>query len=156
MTSWIEKEYKDDFSESNIQEYETPDNLFNILDKEFNFTLDVCANEINHKVKDYFTEQDNALIKTWDGICWMNPPFKNKEQWVIKAYKESRKETCIVAGLIPARTNTNWWHKYCMTSEIRFLKGRPIFKGCKYGLPAPLAVVVFGKNYIGSYKSVIF
>jgi len=141
---------------SNNQEYETPENLFKVLNNEFHFTLDVCANNKNYKVSDYFTEEDNALEQDWKGVCWMNPPYKNMKNWVIKAYNESIKNNAIIVCLIPARTNTLWWHEYCNKGEIRFIKGRPKFKGCKYGLPQPLAVVVFGKNYKNTYRSVEF
>jgi len=50
--------------------------------------------------------------------------------------------------LIPARTNTVWWHDYCMKAkEIRFIKGRPKFGDAKHGLPQPLAIVIFAKHY---------
>jgi len=137
------------------QDYATPDYLFNILDDEFHFTLDVCADCSNHKVHDnYFTEGQNALVRDWQGICWMNPPYKDKKKWIIKAYNESIKNHCIVVCLIPARTNTNWWHDYCMKGEIRFIKGRPIFEGMTHGLPQPLAIVIFGSGYIRNYKSI--
>lgn len=81
----------------------------------------------------------------------MNPPYKDMKRWVIKAYEESRKDDCVVVCLIPARTNTNWWHQYCMKGEIRFIEGRPKFEGCVHGLPQPLAIVVFGNRYNGNY-----
>ncbi len=101
---------------SKRQEYETPEELFNLLNQEFNFTLDVCADENNKKVAQYYSEKDNALEKEWHGICWMNLPYKDLKKWVEKAYKESLKGSIIVC-LIPARTNTNWWHEYCMKGE---------------------------------------
>lgn len=137
---------------SKKQEYETPKKLFNKLNKEFNFTIDVCADTYNKKVENFYSEKDNALIKDWNGVCWMNPPYKDLKIWVKKAYKESLKGAIVVC-LIPARTNTNWWHEYCMKGEIRFIKGRPKFEGCKYGLPQPLAIVIFGREYKGSYKT---
>lgn len=141
---------------SKNQEYATPENLFKILDDEFNFTLDVCANEKNKKVFNYYSENDNALNKNWVGICWMNPPYKDMKKWIIKAYNESVINNSVIVCLIPARTNTSWWHDYCMKGEIRFIKGRPKFEGCKHGLPQPLAIVVFGKDFNNLYKSVIF
>lgn len=141
---------------SNNQEYATPLNLFNILNDEFHFTLDVCADEKNKKVESFYSQEQNSLGLDWSGICWMNPPYKDMKKWVIKAYNESIKHNAVVVCLIPARTNTAWWHDYCMKGEIRFIKGRPKFEGCIHGLPQPLAVVVFGKQYSGNYKSVIF
>lgn len=137
---------------SKKQEYETPEKLFNKLNNEFSFTIDVCADKNNAKVENYYSEKDNALVKDWEGICWMNPPYKEVKTWVKKAYEESLKGATVVC-LIPARTNTNWWHKYCMKGEIRFIKGRPKFKGCKYGLPQPLAIVIFGEAYKNNYKA---
>ena len=142
--------------QSKNQEYATPIELFKVLDKEFHFTIDVCADEINKKVRRYYSEKENALIQDWKGVCWMNPPYKDMKKWVVKAYEESVKHDSIVVCLIPARTNTIWWHDYCMQGEIRFIKGRPVFEGCIYGLPQPLAVIIFGKNYKTNYKNVIF
>ena len=141
---------------SNKQTYETPDELFNVLDKEFNFTLDVCAGKTNRKVEKFFSKKDNALIQEWVGTCWMNPPFKDMKKWVIKAYTESIKNNSIVVCLLPARTNNIWWHQYCMKGEIRFIKGRVKFKGNIHGLPQPLAIVIFGNKYKANYKSVEF
>ena len=141
---------------SRNQEYATPWNLFNKLNDEFNFTLDVCADEQNRKVSNFFSEEDDALSQDWVGVCWMNPPYKNVKKWIIKAYEESIKHNSIVVCLVPARTNTKWWHDDCMKGEIRFIKGRPKFEGCKYGLPQPLAIVIFGKEYKNTYKSVQF
>ena len=73
----------------------------------------------------------------------------DKKKWIEKAYKESLKDSTIVVCLVPARTNTNWWHTYCMKGEIRFICGRPKFKGAKHGLPQPLAIVIFGRAYKG-------
>jgi len=128
--------------ESKKQDWETPDSIFIPLDYEFEFTLDVCALPVNAKCEAYFTPDDNGLTQEWTGVCWMNPPFGEQGKWVEKAY-HSAQVGCTVVCLLPARTNTNWWHDYCMKGEIRFIKGRPKFKGAKHGLPQPLAVVVF-------------
>lgn len=140
--------------QSKNQEYETPTGLFQQLNNEFNFTLDVCADNTNYKVDNYFTKQDDALTQNWFGTCWMNPPYKDMKKWIIKAYEESVKNNCVVVCLIPARTNTKWWHDYCMKGEIRFINGRPKFKGCIHGLPQPLAIVIFGEGYVNTYKSI--
>ena len=141
---------------SNKQEYATPIELFKVLNDEFHFTLDVCADSQNRKVENFISENEDALSMDWRGICWMNPPFKNVKKWIMKAYNESIKHDSIVVCLIMAKTNTNWWHDYCMMGEIRFIRGRPKFEGCIHGLPNPLAVVIFGNGYKNNYKSVIF
>jgi len=128
--------------ESKRQDWETPDSIFIPLNEEFGFTLDVCASLINTKCLRFFSVEDNALIQKWEGICFMNPPFGQQGKWVKKAF-ESAQEGATVVCLLPSRTNTNWWHDYCMKGEIRFIRGRPIFKGAKHGLPQPLSIVIF-------------
>jgi len=137
--------------DSHKQDWETPNNLYQIAHARYNFTFDLAANEENTKCDKFFSIKDDALSQEWIGCCWLNPPYgilKEKlSSWVKKAYEESLKETCSVAILIPARTNTKWWHKYCMKAkEILFIEGRPKFKGCKYGLPQPLVIVFFNGN----------
>lgn len=130
---------------SNNQVYETPDDLFIPLMNEFHFTLDVCADESNAKCAKFFNEEMDGLNQNWSGVCWMNPPFKEVKKWVEKAHLESLKGVTTVA-LICAKTNTNWFHDYCLINEVRFIKGRPKFKGMKHGLPFPLAVVIFNSK----------
>lgn len=129
--------------ESKRQDWETPDSIFKPLDEEFNFDIDVCADAKNAKCKRFFSLSDDGLSRQWEGACWMNPPFGSQGKWVEKAFVESMRNGTTVVCLLPARTNTNWWHKYCMLGEIRFIKGRPKFKGAKHGLPQPLAIVIF-------------
>jgi phage N-6-adenine-methyltransferase len=138
------------------QDWETPIELFKVLDNEFHFTLDVCADKKNSKVSIFYSADQDALTKDWKGTCWMNPPFGNMKAWVIKAYNESIRHNSIIVCLLPARTNNVWWHEYCMKGEVRFIKGRPKFGDAKHGLPQPLAIVIFGKSYKGNYKSVEF
>ncbi len=129
---------------SNNQSWETPDDLFTRIDRDFNFTRDVCASSHNAKCKNYWTEIDSCLDKKWDGCNWMNPPYKNMKQFIKKAFDE--RNNAMTVCLIPARTNTKWWHDWCMKGEVLFICGRPKFKGCIHGLPQPLALVVFGRR----------
>ena len=103
--------------------WSTPDRLFDQLNKEFKFNLDACASGWNHKCANYFTEQDDALTKDWEGVIWMNPPYSNCGTWIKKAHEECQKGSVIVC-LIPARVETNWFHDFCIPHEIRFVKGR--------------------------------
>ena len=127
---------------SKNQQWETPDELFEALNKKFYFDRDVCASSENTKCEQFWTEEDDCLSKTFVGVNWMNPPYKNMKKFIKKAYDE--RENAITVCLIPARTNTKWWHDYCMKGEVWFICGRPKFKGCKYGLQQPLAIVIFG------------
>jgi len=134
--------------ESHKQEWETPIDLFDKLNREFNFTIDLAADATNAKCPVYYTSENDALKLSWHGNCWLNPPYGAKQHklsdWVQKAFNEAQKPDCTVVMLIPARTNTRWWHNYCMkAAEIRFINGRPKFGDAKHGLPQPLALVIF-------------
>lgn len=125
-------------------EWETPIELFERLDARYHFTLDVCATSKNAKCKRYFTREDDGLSQEWSGVCWMNPPYgRGIGQWVRKAYEASLLGNTVVC-LLPARTDTAWWHDYCMKGEITFIRGRLRFGGCSNSAPFPSAIVVFG------------
>lgn len=140
-------------------EYETPTNLFNPLNEEFGFTLDVCCTIENTKVKKkFYTLEDDGLKQDWSAeVCWMNPPYgREMIAWLNKAKRESEESDAVVVALIPARTNTKWWGDICLkSSEIRFVQGRPKFNNGKHGLPFPLAIVIFNGDSsckVGTYK----
>ena len=121
----------------------TPQDFFDKQNAIYNFTLDVCANDENAKCKKYFTKNDDGLNKDWYGICWMNPPYGREiKQWMKKAYNESLKGVTVVC-LVPARTDTVWWHEYAMKGDIEFIKGRLKFGNAKNSAPFPSALVVF-------------
>lgn len=123
--------------------YETPQDLFDQLDEEFHFDLDVCALPENAKCDRYFTPEDDGLMQPWIGTCWMNPPYGREiSRWVEKAYEESLNNATVVC-LLPARTDTRWFHNYCIKGEVRFLKGRLRFGNCRYTAPFPNMIVVF-------------
>jgi len=124
-------------------EWETPIEVFGVLDAEFGFTLDVCASSENRKCENYFDKERDGLRQEWRGVCWMNPPYGQQIRlWVKKAFDSSVNGARVVC-LLPARTNTAYWHNYCMKAEIRFIKGYPRFGDAVQGLKFPLAVVVF-------------
>jgi site-specific DNA-methyltransferase (adenine-specific) len=124
-------------------EWGTPYRLFDELHREFDFTRDVCASRKNFKLTSFWDQDDDALKQQWTGVLWMNPLYgRGIGTWCKKAY-ESR-ATATVVGLIPARTDTQWWHQYVMMAdEIRFIKGRLRFQGAKDGAPFPSAIVIF-------------
>jgi phage N-6-adenine-methyltransferase len=135
--------------ESAKQDWETPWELFNQLHAEFAFTIDVAASNDNAKCSRFLTKQDDAMLISW-GMgerCWLNPPYGevagySLERWVRRASSEAANGNLVVM-LIPARTNTNWFHDVCLKAEVRFIRGRPKFGGAKHGLPQPLCLVVF-------------
>lgn len=126
--------------------WSTPMDFYNKLNKEFNFTLDPCCNEENKKCEKYFTKEENGLLQDWGGeIVFCNPPYgRELKKWVKKAYEESKKENTTVVMLIPARTDTSYFHDYIYNkSEIRFIRGRLKFGDSKNSAPFPSMVVIF-------------
>ena len=131
---------------SATDEWSTPPAFFRKLDMRFNFTLDPCADEQNHKCNKYFTESDDGLSKSWGGeTVFCNPPYGREiKKWIKKAYEESQKPGTTVVMLIPSRTDTSYWHDYVMrASEIVFVRGRLKFGDSKNSAPFPSAVIVF-------------
>jgi phage N-6-adenine-methyltransferase len=127
------------------EDWETPPDFFAPLNWEFRFTLDVCATAENAKCARYFTPADDGLAQDWGReVCWMNPPYgKEIPKWMAKAYEASAKGATVVC-LVPARTDTRWWHEYAEPADFRrFVKGRIRFVGARYNAPFPCAVVVF-------------
>lgn len=129
---------------SKTYEWETPPEFFKKLDDKYHFTLDVCATENNAKCAKYYTREEDGLVQDWSGNCWMNPPYGREiGKWVKKAYETSLSGEGTVVCLLPARTDTAWWHDYCMKGEITFVRGRLKFGGSPNSAPFPSAVVVF-------------
>lgn len=124
----------------------TPQDFFDELDEEFHFTLDVCADENNHKCDKYYTKEQDGLSQPWNGTVWCNPPYGREiGQWVQRALFASVAGATVVM-LIPARTDTRWFHDYIYKRdnvEIRFIKGRLKFGNSKNSAPFPSMVVVF-------------
>ena len=137
-------------------EWATPLDFFDKLNWRFGpFDLDPCANAVNTKCTAFFTEDDDGLQKSWGGsTAFVNPPYgRGIDKWIAKGYKESLKENTKVVMLVPARTDTKYWHKYVMlASELYFVKGRLMFGDSQNSAPFPSAVVVFD----GSNKQQVF
>jgi len=128
---------------SKTNEWSTPQDFFNELNKEFNFTLDPCATEENAKCKKFYTQGDDGLLQSWDNeIVFCNPPYGREiKHWVKKA---SEAKDGIVVMLIPARTDTAYFHDYIYDkAEIRFIRGRLKFGDSKNSAPFPSMIVIF-------------
>jgi len=132
---------------SKSDEWGTPTDFFNKLDVVYNFTLDPCATAENAKCKKFYTIEENGLEKDWEGeTVFVNPPYSKIKDWVIKAHTEGQKLNTTVVMLIPSRTDTRWWHQYCMNADkILFVKGRLKFEGGEHSAPFPSAVIIFKK-----------
>ena len=159
---------------SESDEWSTPQDFYDKLNECFNFTLDPCATDENHKCSTYFTEKQDGLKQSWAGhIVFCNPPYSKpesackpnckkkscqargyhldeykpgQEDWVRKSYQESLNPNTFVVMLIPARTDKEVAHSVIFehATAICFIKGRLKFGGCKDTAPFPSMLVVFG------------
>lgn len=127
--------------------WSTPQDFFEQLNKEFNFNLDPCSTHENAKCEKHFTIAENGLVQSWKGDkVFCNPPYgRELKKWVKKCYEESRNKETTVVMLIPARTDTTYFHEYVYdkAKEIRFIKGRLKFGDSKNPAPFPSMVVIF-------------
>ena len=124
----------------------TPQDLFDQLNEEFDFDLDPCASANNAKCAQYFTKEQDGLKQNWGGKrVFCNPPYGREiGKWVEKCSKEATKANTLCVMLIPARTDTKWFHNYIYNkAEVRFLKGRLKFGNSKNSAPFPSMVVIF-------------
>lgn len=126
-------------------EWETPQALFDAMNEIHGFTLDAAATKENAKCAKFFTREDNALTRSWAGeTVWLNPPYGRKIAALVrKAYEESRNPGTTVVVLLPARTDTKWFHDYAIKVQIKFLKGRLKFGGSVNNAPFPSMIVTF-------------
>ncbi len=124
--------------------WETPQSFFDKLNEEFHFNLDACALPENAKCSDFYSPEQDGLSQTWKGTVWCNPPYgRQVGQWIEKAAK-SAEEGSTVVMLLPARTDTKWFHRYIYgKAEIRFIPGRLKFGESENSAPFPSMVVVF-------------
>ena len=139
---------------SKEEKWQTPQDLFDTLDLEFNFTLDPCCQHDSAKCEKHYTPYEDGLIQDWSNdIVFVNPPYgRELKKWVKKSYDESLKGATVVM-LIPSRTDTSYFHDYIYhKAEIRFLRGRikfidPVTKKQKDAAPFPSAIIIFkGEN----------
>ncbi len=129
---------------SKRHDWETPPELFTELERRHGpFNLDVCATADVAKCERFFSPADDGLAKPWAPCrCWMNPPYgRTIAAWMKKARAEAAKGATVVC-LVPARTDTAWWHDYVVGAEIEFIRGRIRFVGAKEPAPFPSAVVI--------------
>ena len=132
---------------SKSNEWATPPELFSELDAEFDFSLDPCATDDNHKCPKYYTQKDDGLRQNWGGErVFCNPPYGRAiGEWVRKCSEEAKKPGTLVVLLIPARTDTAYFHDYIYRKarEVRFLRGRLRFGGATNSAPFPSMIVIF-------------
>ena len=138
----------------------TPEWLFKKLDKSYKFTLDPAADHFNRKCAKYFTLDEDGLKQDWAGeTVFINPPYSKIYDWVKKAAEQVLLNDITVVMLLPARTDTRFWHDYCMDgkvcSSITFIKGRLKFGEGKNSAPFPSVIIEFQKGGSGGKFPVI-
>jgi phage N-6-adenine-methyltransferase len=134
----------------------TPKDFFKELDQEFRFNLDPCCTHKSALCDKHFTPDEDGLKQDWGGYnVFVNPPYGREiGKWVKKCFDESKKHNTTIVLLIPARTDTKYFHEYILNkAEIRFIKGRLKFidldfKGLEENrklppAPFPSMVVIF-------------
>lgn len=129
---------------SHSHEWETPQAVFDELNREFGFTLDVAATEANAKCPRFYDRAQDGLKQPWEGVCWCNPPYGRE---IAKWVKRAAEAPCTVVMLIPARTDTAWFHDYIYgKAEVRFIRGRLRFSGTKADAPFPSMIAIFRRS----------
>lgn len=124
--------------------WSTPQHFFDSLNEEFHFDTDVCALPENAKCERFFSPEQDGLKQEWTGVCWCNPPYGREiGKWVERAHLSSLSGATVVM-LLPARTDTKWFHEYIYKKrEIRFIRGRLKFGESKTCAPFPSMIVIF-------------
>ena len=149
--------------------WSTPQKFFDEYNAIYCFNTDVCATKDDTKCEHYYDKEVDGLAQKWEGVCWMNPPYGSPEfpcksgckkkkcgergyhtseyvpgiiDWMRKAYEESLTGVTVVC-LIPARTDTKWWHDYAIKGDIEFIRGRLKFGDSDNSAPFPSAVAIF-------------
>lgn len=113
----------------NGRHWETPPEIFEPLHREFNFTLDPCAQAHTAKCEQWIDEATNGLTLDWGTHrVFMNPPYGREiYAWTRKA-RESAAAGALVVGLLPASTDLKWWHEDVIGhAEVRYIRGRVRF-----------------------------
>lgn len=133
---------------SKSPEWSTPSDFFQTYDSIYHFDLDPACTHANAKCEKHYTIAEDGLSQNWGGCrVWLNPPYGREiGKWVQKAYQEGQKDNTLVVCLLPARTDTAWFHDYCKQGRIEFIRGRLKFGGSQNSAPFPSMVVVFGED----------
>lgn len=129
--------------------WSTPQPIFDKLNAEFCFDMDVCADPENAKCRMFYT-RGKGLDADWGGVCFLNPPYGREiSKWMRRAFHAANTGQATVVCLIPNRSNAPWWHDYVMkATEIRFVRKKVAFAG---GTGVPFwgsVIAVFRKGQV--------
>lgn len=156
----------------------TPAWVYDWVDAEIGFTLDVCADAGNYKHPRYFNEQTNGLQQSWAGERWWCNPVYGDEigRWLMKCRDSVVHEESIGVALLPHRADSKWWNRYVMQGDgeagrlracryveetrvhwyrwrravigVYIFDQRIKFDGAKTGAPFTSALVVFASDTV--------
>lgn len=139
--------------------WQTPKEIFNELDEEFDFDLDVAASDSNHLCKRYFTEEDDSLVCDWGDSNYLNPPYSDPDPWIEKSIEQHKLGKNVVL-LLPSDTGTKWFKKaFESANEVRFISGRIAFINANTGKEVPgnnkaSVIFVWNAHCRKSYKKI--
>jgi phage N-6-adenine-methyltransferase len=140
--------YQDVAFRSEKDDWHTPYELYETINSYFDFECDVCADDDNALCDNYFTKEFSCLTNEWYCINYMNPPYsRGMEKFIKRAYDQHFERGYVTVALLPARTDTKWFHNYIYKSaEIIFIKGRVTFYNNEGKLPnsAPFPSMIVG------------
>lgn len=128
--------------------HETPQAFFNAVSDVYGpFDIDVCATRENAKCSKFYTPEQDGISQGWHGRIWCNPPYgRDIGRWTDRAVMatQNTRAAQIVVMLLPARTDTRWWHEWVQPfAQVEFLKGRLRFGGAKNSAPFPSCLAVY-------------
>lgn len=116
-------------------DWETPKNLLYTLQSKYGVMYDPCP----------VSFEKDALKEDWETKNFINPPYSKIKEFVKKGTEELQKRACLNVWLLPARTDTKWFHEYFYKKpnvEIEFIKGRLKFGKSKNSAPFPSMIVI--------------
>ncbi len=132
-------------------EWSTPLWLFDPMNAEFRFTVDVAASHEHHRCERYYTKEDNGLAQDWRGErVWCNPPYNAEalQAFTQKAWETTREDpSSLAVFLVPVKSDQKWWHRYAIKSEVRFIPGRVAFGGAANSAPMPVTFVIISHKH---------
>lgn len=127
---------KSDTETSEKDLWQTPQALFDSLNKEFEFGVDVCASDENHLCTCYLTQEHSALTHEWTepyyyenvreiNSAFINPPYSQTKEFLTRASEQAKKHNITVVALVNANTDTKWFSEAVKTAnEVRLITGR--------------------------------
>lgn len=126
--------------------WETPQKLFDRVSKIYGpFDFDAAASQENAKCERYFDRELNGLAQPWRGRVWLNPPYGDAVKFWVRKCALSRLNCEVIVALLPARTDTRWFHQYVLghASRLVLFEGRIKFVGAASSAPFPSILAIY-------------